>query len=487
MSHIGNENVSTCENIDNMLLRFKKDRDYILNLILDNVNKLIIDLWTPASPICFDDKCLFNMGRTQQIYTLEERIEGKNIINETVLNYYSCPQCRNIRRLVDLDQNKIGEPFTIECGNLMGEQMVITETPIEKLFILNESIPLTVQKVMKSPYFMKLQHCSNSCSSNVCEIKKIKNYIGLDPFSNNMLINFFLNKELSKLGIKNVIEMYTSYVCSGKGYSVYEFPNIGRIRHFQEHSELLEQSGKPSPTAKADDKTLISAQTVRSIIMQLFSVLHVLRKFDFSHGGPSSRSLLFSKKEYKNMYDGVIIECPITLKLCDLYHAGITIGHNRLYNKSVIADEEILRKPFKPIIDAVSITPFSFDRNSNKEKITIYRLKDPQKYFQEAMLFMYIKHLGLPIYQASFDAYGFMISLMADRAFYTSVMNDELSYLLWRSMWLPEEFEKIQDKILKLHDSHDPITRVDKTLLMLAGFGLRCDMIDYGWNQIKKW
>jgi len=38
-----------------------------------------------------------------------------------------------------------------------------------------------------------------------------------------------------------------------------------------------------------------------------------------------------------------------------------------------------------------------------------------------------------------------------------------------------------------LHDSHDPITRVDKTLRVLAGFGLRCDMIEYGWNQIKRW
>lgn len=486
MSRFNAEYLSECSMVDNMLIRFKKDRNYVLDLAENNINKLIIDLWTPASPVCFDDKCLFNMGRTQQIYTLEERIEGKNIVNETVLNYYTCPQCKNIKRLVDFDQTEIGKPFTIECGDLVGEQLVITETPIEKLFILNEDIPRTVSKVMENAHFKKLQHCSNACSENTCHIKEIKNYIGCDSFTNNMLINFFLNKKLSELGIRNVIELYTSYVCSNKGYSLYEYPNIGRVRHLQEHSELLENTGRPSPTAKADDKVPINKDVVKGIIMQLFSTLHALRKYDFSHGGPSSRSLLFKNKEYKCMYDGVNIECPITLKICDLYHAGITIGNSRFYNKSVIADEEILRKPLKPLVDNATITPFSFNK-SESEKITIYRLKDPQKYFQEAMLFMYIKHLGLPIYQSSFDAYGFMISLMADRAFYATVMNNEECYLLWRGMWLPEEFEKVQEKILKLHDSHDPVTRVDKTLRVLAGFGLRCDMVYHGWNQIKKW
>ena len=158
----------------------------------------------------------------------------------------------------------------------------------------------------------------------------------------------------------------------------------------------------------------------------------------------------------------------------------------------MIADEELLKKPFKPIINTTTITPFSFNRDDREkstsdETITIYRLMDPNKHFQEAMLFMYLKHLGFPIYQSSFDAYGFMISLMADRAFYDTVISDSSMYLLWRGMWLPEEFEMVQDKIMKLHESPDPVTRVDKVLRFLAGFGLRCNMIDHGWDMIKKW
>jgi hypothetical protein len=226
---------------------------------------------------------------------------------------------------------------------------------------------------------------------------------------------------------------------------------------------------------------------VKGIIMQLFVVLHALKSYDFSHGGPSSRSILFKKEICSYLYDGVHVEGPITLKLCDLNHSGITVCNKRFYNKSVIADEEMLKKPFRPIIDTVSITPFSFNRNNADQTVTIYRLKDPNQYLQEAMLFMYIKHLGLPIYQSSFDVYGFMISLMADRAFYITVMSDESMYSLWRSMWMPDEFELVQDKIQKIHKYPDPMTRVDKVLRFLAGFGLRYDMIDHGWNRIKMW
>ena len=482
--------VETTRNIDNMLSQFKKDRDYIISNLDDNIDRLIIDLWTPSSPVCFDKKCLFNMAQTQEIYTLEERIEGKNIINDGVLNYYTCPQCKNMKRLIDFRKTKIGQPFYIECGDSAGEQLIITEASIDKLYILKESPPATVKRVLENPYITSLKKCSSGCNNNnVCDIKSYESmdYIGLDSFSNNMLINWYLNNKLEELGIPNVITMHIAYVCTNKGYSLYEYPNIGRIRHLQEYPELLEHTDRPSPTAKADDKVSISKDVTKGIIMQLFATLHALKVFDFSHGGPSSRSLLLKNSICSYMYDGVHVESPVTIKLCDLHHAGITVGNNRLYNKSVIADEELLKIPFKPIIETTIITPFSFDHNNENENITIYRLKNPQKNFQEAMLFMYIKHLGFPIFQSSFDAYGFMVSLMADRAFYLTVMSDESMYLLWRGMWLPEEFENIQDKIQKLHDSPDPMTRVDKVLRVLAGFGLRCDMIEHGWDMIKMW
>jgi hypothetical protein len=484
--------MSYCENtrnIDNMLSQFQKDRKYIVSLIDTDIDRLIVELWSPMSPVCFDNKCLFNMGRTLQQMSLGERVSGNIVVNEGVVNFYTCPQCKNMKRLVDFTETRIGEPFYIECGCSAGQQLIVTETNICKLFVLKESPPPTVARALKNPYITDLNRCSAGCNTEVCSVKNYgtMDYIGSDAYTNNVLINWYLNQKLSEMNIPNVITMHIGFVCSGKGYSLYEYPDIGRLRHLQEHPEYLGQNGQPSPTAKADDKVPISKDTVKGIIMQLFGVLHALKSYDFSHGGPSSRSILFKKEICSYLYDGVHVEGPITLKLCDLNHAGITVCNKRFYNKSVIADEEMLKKPFRPIIDTVSITPFSFNRNNADQTVTIYRLKDPNQYLQEAMLFMYIKHLGLPIYQSSFDVYGFMISLMADRAFYITVMSDESMYSLWRSMWMPDEFELVQDKIQKIHKYPDPMTRVDKVLRFLAGFGLRCDMIDHGWNRIKMW
>lgn len=485
-------NLEYCEssrNVDNMLSQFEKDRNYIVNLLDNDINRLIVELWSSTSPVCLDNKCLFNMGRTLKAISLEDRIEGNIVVNEGFVNYYKCPQCVNMSRLIDYNKTPIGQPFYLECGSSAGQQMVVTESDISKLFILKETPPAAVARALKNPYITKLNQCSAGCNNVVCNVQDYSNksYIGSDPYTNNLLINWYLNNKLTQQGIPNIIKMIIGFVCNSKGYCMYEYPDIGRLRHLQEYPEFLEHKDRPSPTAKADDKVPISKNVVKGIIMQLFSVLHNLRQYDFSHGGPSSRSILFKKEPCSYLYDGVHVEGPVTLKLCELHHAGITINNNRLYNKSVIAEEELLKKPFRPIIDTVSITPFSFDKTKRQNKLTVYRLKKPNNNPTEAILFMYIKHLGLPIYQSSFDIYGFMISLMADRSFYTTVMNDDSMYLLWRGMWLPEEFEMVQDKIQKLHNSPDPVTRVDKVLRFLAGFGLRCDMIEHGWNMIKTW
>ena len=309
----------------------------------------------------------------------------------------------------------------------------------------------------------------------------------MDVYTNNLLINWFLNVKMSEIGLPHIVNMHIGFVCNRKGYCLYEYPDIGRLRYLQKYPEHLEHCSVPNPTAKKDDKMPISRNAVKGIIMQLFATLHALRIYDFTHGNPSSRTILLNNNPCSYIYDGVHVEGPVTIKLSDFNHSGITVGNSRFYNKSVIADENLLRTPFRPIIDNKTISSFSFNSKSNKKNVNIYRLKDPSKHLHEALIFMYLRHLGMPIYQSSFDAYAFMISLMSEHTFYITVMEDESLYTLWRNMWLPEEFELIQDKILKLHSSDDPMTRVDKVLRVLSGFGLRCDAITNCWNLIKTW
>ena len=460
------KNLDYCEstrNIDNMLSQFRSDRSRVTSLLQSNVQTLVNNLWGSDSLVCYDSKCLFNVGTS--VPSLENSFETDRL--HSISNFYVCPQCRNMRRLLDCNGKDVGKPFRIEHGSLTGSELILIETEVPKLYNVFSNKEI-IYKIISSSFYNQLRNCSDTCTTSV-DYGDI-DYLGSDPFSNNLLINWYINDYLENLGINNVIKMYTGFVCGRKGYSLYEYPNIGRLRHLQDYPQYLSSTNRPSPTAKADDKDPLAVETARGIVFQLYAVLHALSMIDFSHGGPSSRSILFKDEPCSYIYDGTHVESPITLKLCDLYYSGITIGNTRLYNKSVIADEQIRRKPFKPIIDINGST---------------YKLNDPTKNLTETILFMYIKHLGLPIYQSSFDLYGFMVTLMSDRSFYATVMSDEGLYELWKGMWDPSEFDIIQAKMLKLHDSPDPMTRVDKVLRTLAGFNLKCEVLNLGWNYIK--
>lgn len=485
-------NLDYCEsvrNIDDMLIQFNQDRQIVVNLLKHDPDKLVNTLWTPYSPVCRDDHCLFNMGKTIIHYSLEERINGSSIINEGVINYYMCPQCNNMSRLVDFGYNGIIQPFMIECGRHSGEQLEIKEVKINNLFMVKEKMPEPVRKILDSPDMLSLQ----KCNSQGCVGGNYESYLGSDPYTNNLFINWYIQDELEKINIPHIQHMHIGFVCSDLGFNLYEHPDIGRFRHLQEHPNYLTHQG--TPTAKIDDTEPLANNVIGGIVLSLFSTFHALSKYDFSHGNPSSKNLLFKDESCSYIYDGVHISCPITLKLVDFYNSGVTVNNKlRLYCKSVLADDNLLKKPLVPIIETMTYTPYVYRpriveeiKESNPVKTTIYRLKDPDNSFKETILFMYIKHLGLPIYQSSFDIYSFMIILMSEKAFYNALMNNDKLYKLWRNMWLPSEFEIIQDRILDLHEQEDPMKRSDNVIRVLAGLGLRCDMIDYGWTILKSY
>jgi len=93
------------------------------------------------------------MGRTHQERTLEDRIEGNVVVNESFVNYYICPQCKNMNRLIDHAKTQIGKPFIIECGSSVGQQLVITETDLSSLFILKESPSPAVARALKKSLY----------------------------------------------------------------------------------------------------------------------------------------------------------------------------------------------------------------------------------------------------------------------------------------------------------------------------------------------
>ena len=227
--------------------------------------------------------------------------------------------------------------------------------------------------------------------------------------------------------------------------------------------------------------------------MQLFATLSYLRKYDFSHGNPCFNTLKFKKEIVSYIYDGVKVASSLTLKLSDFSNAGLTVNKTvnnikgkflRLYSKSVIGEEELKKKNFDPFIENVKLE--TDGKSISDENVTIYKLKDPCKCVKSTVLFMYMKHLGLPVYTSSFDAYAFIVVLMAERGFYSAIMSDNQLTNFWKNMWVKNsDYEKIKERLRNFHENPRPISLND-ILHVLSSLSLRCDMIDYGWSQIKK-
>lgn len=469
----------TTRNVDSMFKQFSKDRETVVNMLKTNPDQLVSSLWSYNSPISKDTDCLFQMGKNLNL-SIDQLLEKKSDISDTLINYYICPQCKNMRRLIDFSK---GNSFILEYGEKIGQVFYYDKKDIS-LYLSKEHEPNSVKKAYKNPNIIELAKCSSatcalpSKNSGISMLNRYTefDYLASDKFTNNMLINWVLN---TNLNTPHIVDMYMSFICHDKGYNIYEYLDIGDINSFQEFPEFLETSERPSPTAKADDKDPICKNIVFKIIIQLFACLHSLRKYDFSHGNPNLNSIKFKKSPVSYYYDKVHVSAPVTLKLLDFSTSACSVDKLRLYSKCIVADEELKKNTFQPIIETVVL-------NEGEEKVTVYKLKNPNKYLKSSVLFMYMKHLGLPVYSASFDAYAFMMILMSERSFYTSVINNDKLKNFWRNMWVNEQdFEKINYRLQELHEKPKQIGEKD-ILLLLSDLSLRCDMIEFGWNKIKK-
>lgn len=486
-------NKDYCENtrnIDLMLQTFKKDREGILKMLKEDPVKLTKILWSSNSPICKDDNCLFQMGKSLKL-SIEDILERKKDICDSLINFYICPQCKNMRRLIDFTKTRVSEPFLIECGQYAGNSFICKKQIVNNTYLNFEKEPLAISKAYSHPDIVKLLECSScvttpSCVSQSCAlsssedpIKKYKDlsYLATDNFTNNILINWFLQQENISV---NISPLFMSWICNGQGYNLYEYLDIPNIAAFQDFPAFLTNTGKPSPTSKADDKSPLSQDICKGIIMQLFGVLQSLRKYDFSYGNPSTNAIKFKNESVSYMVDGVHITCPVTLMLEDFSNSGCTVLENkiRLYSSSVIAQEQLKKKNIELMIDIIPI-------KVNDSSVLTYRLKDPNQYVKSNIMFMYMKHLGLPVYASSFDAYSFMIILLCERSFYSTLISNKTLAAFWKNMWINnEDYAKVMERITDYHETTSIVTTND-ILKIVSNLHLRCDMIDLAWKLIK--
>lgn len=100
---------------------------------------------------------------------------------------------------------------------------------------------------------------------------------------------------------------------------------------------------------------------------------------------------------------------------------------------------------------------------------------------------IYLRNLGVPLFQSSFDLYMFFTSLMAESVFYHGVIGDPVSLNIWKNLWHPQEYETVMSSLVAFHHEQRVETPSFKDILtLLKPFILRCDALENTWRQVRE-
>ena len=355
-------------NIDKLLFQYKEDRDSISEAVIHNPEYLIENLWTHNSPIAIDKLCNCSLG------------------HKLSRTKYCCAQCSNLKKIADFRNDIVDNPFIIEYGEKAGEKLMIVKHRIGNLFL-----------------------------------KKINpNYILGDNYTIRNIIIIMFQKYYNDNGYNITPYLYTSFVCGNSGYSLHSVPTIGTYNMLLELNEYFYFDKK---------KKVLKQSIAKGIIIQLYIILQNLVMFNFSHGTPCSKSLLFNGTPFKKVLpNDNKIECAVSLQIANLWNASAEFEGN--YYSSMKINED-------------SIT------SQIEVKARKYKLNSASS----------IKLTG------TYDFYCFITSLMCKVEFYNSIHRDSHLKKLWMNMWDSDDFHNIERNLNEIHknkheDSYSDIAKL---------------------------
>lgn len=399
------QSIDFCEStrgVDNLFSIYKENRKNLISVIYKDHEKLIETLWKEDSPLFIDAQCKCEMGDKQ------------------IRTFYACTQCCSLRRLIDFKNKSEDGTFTIKCGKMKGKELIVTKHLISKLF-LKRNLEAEDNNVFYLEQYKELLTC---CTQNN---KKLICVMG-DEFTIKNILFFALGEHFRKRNMYHIPKLYTAFVCSDKGFSIYENPSMGGYENLK-----------------------MNNQNARAIFLQLIVIFNELSTFQFAHSNPGTHSLLFDKEPCSYTYRNIKVKSPITVMLGNFWKASATFGNVHYYSK----DNSINNNIFVPEI----IT---------NEENTYFKLSDSKS-------FELIKRQGFPLFPCVLDLYLFLISLMRDPVFNECVRDDPQLKDLWTSIWIPDQIDIIEERI------ETQIT----ILKCVQGMDMRCDLLNHLLKQVE--
>lgn len=433
------EYVKVHRQADEVLLEWSRIKARIINMLIDTPVSFVRKLW--------DDPRLISVSR---------HCDYDNSV-------IRCNPCMLRYHLVKLDDNDQG---IIENGSLADTHVMAERA---KNMINFTSIVEHYEQYVKDVVKELEQVTCDEFNANETL------YIASDRFTNDALITWLLEDIMRRSHLQHYLKLYNFYVCDGTGIKVRDdcaYRNIKAV-----HDDIGLDTG-----------------TVRGVLGQLLVLYSVLEPYQFTHGSATVKSLKFEAEHHSLTYQGKKVECPVTVKLCHLQDAGLTIARNGqeedLLNGKVVGARDRLRiYPRNPLIDDC-VGDYSKIVHTGMPEIPAIAVHlhgeqgEVRRYsYQNGANFLrFYRHSGLALYRG-FDLVCFFCSLMSYSPFYRVVMADEDLKHMWTSLWREKDLDFLTKEMEHLHEHRLALVKTLDVAKLLVDIEIRCDVLEHLWGM----
>ena len=355
------------------------------------------------------------------------------------------PGCRALSRLTDLD-TKI-DSFTIQCGNFANWNWRIYSHLIGQPFC-----KLGLGPSERAKQLLKLNQMYRSCCPELADAGKV-DYLECDAFTQFTLVSIIWEELGNKHNFPTPYVM-TSFICNEMGYLVLE--------NNDSYSTLV-KSQTPITTASAVvvDNNILSINNIKSTIMQIIIQLYLVQSHQLTLGNPSLDRLQVRAESVEYKVDSHSWTFPFTLFILPSALTSIQVKRPnanaiRLYPQSSGAKLGIDRLRLSTSFDVFTRSCDDSADFCVPKQIVTYRLTS-----DTIVTFEYLRYAGLPLFSNSIDLYLLFVALMCYKPFFDGINADVNTFKIWQTLWFPEDYAIIMQKVQKMHT----VTQLILTLL----------------------
>lgn len=335
----------------------------------------------------------------------------------------------------------------------------------QKQYILKSSLAKTTVNISKNPPTLLRSLLSEQTDMLTCQfppLNDISFYIGLDEFTNEVLIAYIIDYMMEKINLSTYLLHHLGYKCASStllgnniGYNLMEYADLGTL-------DQISTNPRWDPYCDyINNSKRIQPLILLTILKQLILTLDYLQQnLHFIHGDGKSANIFVSSTPFSFNSSRFHFTSPFTCKLGDFGKSSLTFNHSRLFNYNWLASTYLYLRPFLPHIENDSYIVSNLNL---------------------AELYTHLRHMGFPYY-LSFDTYTFILSILCDPIFFFTFFDSPVLSHLWTILWYPPDQKLMYTRLLNTMNSHT--NSFGSILSLLKNIRLKCHATTLLFNEL---